>query len=287
MKPDQPAHVLSIGSGLAAEAGGVGGETKGKLLALEDLPGAQVRQRNLGRGDQMKVVPFDVKQVVSEPGKLPGSEQSSGVDEERRDHLQVTMLARVQVEHEADQGALQQRARSAYHGEAGAADLCRSLEVEDAKLLPQLDMMARSESKAPWLPPDAHDLVVGAVLPDRHARMRNVGDLVQERADGLLDHTQLAVELLDAIVQLPHLLLARFGLRLAAILHQAADLLRSEVLGMLELLRLGDQAASVHVEPGELIQGHFHPAVAKPPRDRLQVVTEDGGIQHGPGRKGG
>ena len=110
--PDDAAHVAPVGAGLAAEARRVGAEPH--------RAGVPRRASRRGRGWSPAPPPWGsargrclshLEQVLRELGQLPGSEQAGGVHQERRQHLGVAVLARMHVEHEVDQRALEARAQ--------------------------------------------------------------------------------------------------------------------------------------------------------------------------------
>ena len=86
-----------------------------------------------------------LKRSCSNFGKLARAGHRLARDHERRDHLGVAVLARVQIQHELDQRALQRRARSEIKREARAGDLAGALEVEDAQPFTDRDVILRRE----------------------------------------------------------------------------------------------------------------------------------------------
>src|SRR5581483_7300060 len=96
------------------------------------------------------------------------------VREKRRLDLAVSMLARVQVEHEIDQRAGQLRAGAAENGEARTREPRRALEIEDAERRAEIPMRLRLEIEASRLAVPAHFDVVVSALADRHARVRQI-----------------------------------------------------------------------------------------------------------------
>ena len=56
---EHSARVLPRGAGLAAEAGGVAGVAERQVVAVEDLGAVHRGERNLGRPDEVELVPFD------------------------------------------------------------------------------------------------------------------------------------------------------------------------------------------------------------------------------------
>ena len=88
--------------------------------------------RHLRRRDEEIVVVRHAERVLLELGKLAGAAHRIAVDHKGREHLGIPMLARVGVEEEVDDGALQARAQAAVEGEARAGNLGRSVKVQNA-----------------------------------------------------------------------------------------------------------------------------------------------------------
>ena len=95
----------------------------------------EVRDGDLGGGDQVEVVARDDVHLVLLVRDLPGPARGGGVHDGRRPDLGEPVLRGVDVEEEVDERALERRAGAAVDGEAGAGDLGAALEVEDAEPL--------------------------------------------------------------------------------------------------------------------------------------------------------
>jgi hypothetical protein len=141
--PDQPAHVLAVRAGFAAEARRVSGVGDRKRSAVEDLVGVQVRDRDLRRGDQVewaaiffRALAVRFEQIRLELRQLPGAAQRLGLDQDRRVDLAVSVLFRVQIEHEADDRPLEPGGRAIQHGKARSGELGGALEIDDASAVP-------------------------------------------------------------------------------------------------------------------------------------------------------
>ena len=121
MLPDQPSDIGAVVSPLrsgstaytrcsAAEAGDRrgsrfdGGSSAGpQQLESEEIP-----------------IAGDLEEILLELRQVAGAAQCVGIDEERRLHLDVTVLLRVELEHEIDQRAREPRARAEQHRESRA-----------------------------------------------------------------------------------------------------------------------------------------------------------------------
>jgi hypothetical protein len=148
------AHVLPIGAGLRAEARRIRGQQYGQFRFVERLVAIEVRHRDFGGGDEPVVVVAifarhetlrvgAAEEVFGKLRELAGSEQRFAVHHEGRQDFGVAVLARVKVEHEADQRALELRAVAPVDGEAGAGNFRRAFQVEDAELRAQFPMWFR------------------------------------------------------------------------------------------------------------------------------------------------
>ena len=147
----------------------------GSVVAGQDLVAVQVGDRHLGGGDQVQVVALDDVHLPLLVGQLPGAAGRGGIDEDRRPDLAVAMPLG-ELEHEADEGALQPRAGSGVQDEARSGDLRAALEVEQPEPLPDLPVRRRAAGRG-RLAPRADDRVVVGARAVRDAVVRQVRDL--------------------------------------------------------------------------------------------------------------
>src|SRR5579864_8103397 len=94
--------------------------------------------------------------VICEFGQLPGAEQARRIDHERRQHLVIPMLARVYVEHEIDEGALEPGARAPINRETGTGDFGRALQIQNAQFRAEIPVRFGLEIKLSWLAAAPH-----------------------------------------------------------------------------------------------------------------------------------
>src|SRR5262245_20068805 len=107
----------------------------------------QIRERNLGgRYEVIVALESQLEQIGLEFRELSSAEERIRIDDDRRQHLQVAVFLRVEVEHEVDQRAFELRAKSAEDGEARARHLRRALLVEDAQSGAEVDVVLRLEA---------------------------------------------------------------------------------------------------------------------------------------------
>ena len=90
--------------------------------AVEDLVAEQVGHRHFGRGNGEERIVAEGVHVLLELRQLPRADHRVAVDEERREHFRVTVLARVQVEQEIDQPAFQPRPGALVENEPAAGN---------------------------------------------------------------------------------------------------------------------------------------------------------------------
>ena len=76
MLADQAAHVLAVGSRLAAEARRVGGVADRQLAAVENLAAMEVGQRHFGGRNQIEIpVAGDLEEIGFELRQVAGADQ--------------------------------------------------------------------------------------------------------------------------------------------------------------------------------------------------------------------
>jgi hypothetical protein len=121
-------------------------------------------------------VALGLEQVFLELGQLAGAVEAVGIDQERRQHLGVSMLPSVHIEHEIDQGALQFRAHVPVQGEACAGDFGGAFEVENAELGSEIPVRLRLEVEARRLGEAPHLNVVLRRAAHRNGLMRDIGN---------------------------------------------------------------------------------------------------------------
>ena len=145
---DHAARVLAVASRLGAEARRVRGQADGQRLRGQDRVAHRVGQRDLGGRDQVEpLVAFGAaldrrEHLLLELRQLRGPDQRLGVHDVGRVALGVAVLARVGVEHELRQRAMQRCERAAQEREACAGELRGGREVEQAERLAEVDVVA-------------------------------------------------------------------------------------------------------------------------------------------------
>ncbi len=150
MLADNAARILARRAGLGAKAGRVRRQRDRQLVLVQNFVAIEVGDGHFGSGNEPVIVVLEfaprhrirvrigaAKQVLGKLGQLAGAEETLAVHHERRQHLGVAVLLRVQVEHEADQRPLQPRPGAHVHRKARPAQLGRAFKVQDAKRFAQ------------------------------------------------------------------------------------------------------------------------------------------------------
>ena len=79
----------------------------GRSVGVQGLVAEKIGHRDFGRGREPEIGVLNLEQIVLELGQLAGAKQAGGIDQERRQHFGVAVLARVNVQQEVDQRPLQ------------------------------------------------------------------------------------------------------------------------------------------------------------------------------------
>src|ERR1041385_457984 len=280
MHPEEPAGVLSRRARLPAEARRECHERRGQRGRLENLVPVQVGHRHLGGGNEEEIIPRDLVLVFLELGELPGAGERVAVDEERRRHLEVAVLAGMEIEHETGEPAHQPRPQAGEEREAGARDLGAPYEIENPERLPELPVRPRREIEARRLTAGADDAIGGG----RSGGDRGVGK-VGESEEGLVQlpvhFAGLGVERLDPLPRQLQGLEQLVGRLPRALLPR--DLLAPRVSLRLEPLGLGDKPAPAAVQLEHRVHGFADALVAAAHQPRpgpRRILAEQLQIDH-------
>src|SRR5262249_27454680 len=103
MRTKDTARVLPRRSRLTAKARRVGDESLREHIALERLVTIQVRDRHLGRRNEVEVLAPHTVEIFLELGELSRAGHGCRMHEQRWPHLFVAVLARMQVDEEREQ----------------------------------------------------------------------------------------------------------------------------------------------------------------------------------------
>src|SRR6185369_12937587 len=92
--------------------------------------------------------------------ELRSAEESVAVDDERRGRFEVTVFARVHVEHEIDQGAFETRARAVENRETRGCEPRRSFQIEYSETQTEIDVVLRCKTELGLRTPTTDLLIV-------------------------------------------------------------------------------------------------------------------------------
>ena len=98
-----------------------------QLVGVERFVAVQAGQFHFGRGREPQIGAFEMKHVRREFRQLADAGERRGVDDKRRQNFRVAVLARVHVEKEIRDGALEPRAQALVNGEPRSGNFHRRL----------------------------------------------------------------------------------------------------------------------------------------------------------------
>ena len=131
---DHAARITPRGARLGTKTRRLRSKLQRQCFGRDNLIAHQVRHRHLGGRDQIKpLLTAHREQLVFEFRQLAGADQRRGRHQIRRIDLGITVLARVQIEHELRQRALQPRQPGADHDEARARNAAGGFKIELAE----------------------------------------------------------------------------------------------------------------------------------------------------------
>ncbi len=227
----------------------------------------QVRDGDLGSGDQVQLVAGDDVHLVFLVRDLAGAGRTGRVDDGRRPDLGEPVLARVDVEEPVDQPALEPRTRALVHGEPGAGDLRAAGVVDDVERLTELPVRLARPGRATgrgvatdlaveWLVMGQElapgpDRDIGLFATDRDLGIGRIGDAQEQVVQFGLGLGQAGVQRRDPLSgrDRGRLELRDFRpIRLGAALDSLADALRGGVALGLEGLALAEDAPPLRVQ---------------------------------------
>jgi hypothetical protein len=243
------------------------------------LPYEPASLRHLGRGHEIELlVAGELEQVLFEFRELTRTAKRVGVDDERREDLDVALLT-VNVEHECHERAIQSRGGAVEDGETRAGDLRRAIEVENAEGFPDVPVRLGREVERRSGSPRSLDAIRRLVTADRNGLVGDVREVQLEIAEILLDGGKAIIELLDLVADALHRIDLR-GRVLPALLERG-DLLRCHVALVLQGLHAGDGAAAVRLQLQEAVEVDVHAAVLQRLTILLCVLAQIFTGQHG------
>ena len=108
------AHIFAVRSGFAAKAWRVGSERNRQARLIQNFIAIKVRDRNFCSRNQPQIffAMRHAEKIGGKLGQLSGAVHRIRIHQIRRQNLGVSMLARMQIEHEVRQRAFELRAQS-------------------------------------------------------------------------------------------------------------------------------------------------------------------------------
>ena len=183
------------------------------------------------------------------------------------------MLARVRVEHELHERALEPGTLTQQECEPRARDPRRPLEVHDAERLTEVVVGARREAEVRFGPPLPLDHVVGLRLADRHGLVEKVGDAQEQVIEPALERFGIGELGLGSIGHLAQP-------RLESLVPRLRKLLRQPVLLGLDLLGRVKMRAPLAVQLEDLVHRRGLPLELGGAPDAVRVATDQLQRQH-------
>ena len=104
--PNDAARFPAGGTRFPPETGRVGGKFLRQLAQRQNLLPMKIGYRHLRRGREEHLVLLQAIHVLFELRQLRGADHAIATHQEGRTHFRITVLPRVQVEHEVDEGTL-------------------------------------------------------------------------------------------------------------------------------------------------------------------------------------
>ncbi len=195
--PDETPRVLSIRARLGTEAGRIGHVVDGQRFFLQDLLLMDVGHGNLGRGDEVIIKTLDLEEILGEFRELSCSGHTLLVHHEGREDFRVSVCARVEVEHEVDEGPFELGAEPAIKREPRSCDLRAPREIENIEVFPDLPVGFRDEVEDGFFAPGPHDGIVFRTCAVGHRFMGNIRDDHHHVAERVLRFLQKFIQFLD------------------------------------------------------------------------------------------
>ena len=250
MQAVESAHVLAVGSGLAAEAGSIGGQLLRKLVVIQNHVAEDVGDRHLSGGHEVEIVETDIVHLRLLVRELAGAETGSGVHHHGGLGLLISGLG-ILVEEEVDESPLQTCALSFIYREACAGDLHAEVEVDDVVFLCKFPVRKRAFGEFDLGAAFLDNQIVGCVLSfgDETARgVRQEHELILKFGCHLF---ALCEELRALLLESSHCSFGSLCGILETLFHEAAD------FGSL-LFLLGEESIALHLEGAALLVEFEH-----------------------------
>ena len=272
---DHAARVLARRAGLGTKARRVADESHRQRVQLDDFVAHDVRHRHLGGRQQVGflVAARHQEKVLLEFRQLAGTKGRRAVDDVRCVDFGVAVLARVGLEHELRERAVQPSHFPLHQDEAAAGNLGGGGEIQPAQPLADVDVVLDRKIEFPRLSPLTPYRIVFGGFAHRHGFVGQVRDSRQQVLETILQPHQLLLGLFEQRLQL--LALAHQLRDVLALGLGLADVLGDPVARGLRFLHRGLQLLARRLEALELLGVERpRPARGEAPGDLLRVPAQ-------------
>src|SRR5579883_169805 len=125
---DSP-DIAAVGACLASETRSVCAKRYRQRIHVERFVAIEVCDGDFGGGDQVVIGALKLEEIRFELRKVAGTVETGGIDQERGKHFAIAVLARVDIEEEINQRALESGAEVPIDGESSTRDLRGTFKV--------------------------------------------------------------------------------------------------------------------------------------------------------------
>ena len=171
----ESAHILTVTSGFAAEAGRIGTTLDGEFFLVEYLVAENVGYRHLGSRYEVEIVQVGMIHLAFLIGQLSCAIARSLIDDKRGLYLQIACFACFFKE-KSFKGTLETGHLAKINGESGSRDFHAQVEIHKIVFLQKIPMAECIGRQFRFLSALFHDNVVARILTFGHVLMGNIGD---------------------------------------------------------------------------------------------------------------
>ncbi len=278
MQANEAPRVFTVRAGLTPEARRIGGVANGQRLLRQHFLSMQVCHGYFCGGDQEEFLIAYLKQVFLEFRQLPGPRHGRAIDEEGRQHLTISVLAGMPIEHVVDERAFESRPQARQHGKAGFRHTHGTIEVQNSKRLSEIPVRLGRSGECGGPAPSTHFYILVGILPGRHGLVREVGDAQCDVEELFFDEPELLVLPSDGVTERFHRGHGRFS-RLF-VTFQSRDLVGPLFQLMPKIFHLDRSGATIFGQCSEVLPGDIFAARSEPLSKSVQIVSQDAKVVH-------
>ena len=237
-----------------------------------------VGNRNLRRGNKIRIQSLEAEQVFFEFGKLARTVHAFLIHNIGRKEFRISVSVHMQVEHEVDQGSLQSSPQAPVESEAGARYLGGASEIQNSQILADIPVGFGGKGELGLFSPSADLRIVRFGLSDGYAVVGQIRDHGKKSVELLLDFPEVRVHCFDPLGNLLHLT-GQFRCVLSGLFH-GRDLFRGLILTVFEGFHFLEESPAVLVQTRELIKVHLRTALTSFLNDEVQVISHEFDVEH-------